>query len=195
MADVSFAGISGYYLDVNSEKVALGDMFAVYLDLDNDGINGADLINYTDYDPTWLSVINTESFEWDSDDYLVWYGAMNGSADGVFNLNASHGHDPYLYTSELPEGYDPGDALYVLYFPGLSGSATTPGNITQLGYYTQDNWVAPPDPGSTDLAAVVTDATGLQTAIAVPEPASALLALIGGGVAFVVRRRGNKFAA
>ncbi|WP_144413848.1 hypothetical protein [Kiritimatiella glycovorans] len=189
MADVSFAGISGYYNDVDDNRVELGDKFCVFIDIDDDGIDGAGLSNYEDNNATWLSVLATDTFEWDSDDLLVWDGAMDGSGDGVFDLTTSNGgSDPQVATGDMPAGYDTGDPMYVLYFPGLSGSATSPGSITQVGYYTQDDWDAPVDPGgSEDLNAV--DFDGLQSAIAVPEPATGVIAIVSGlGLAFFRRR-------
>jgi hypothetical protein len=178
--------------DANDVPISEGIKFLAFIDKDNDGINGLDLSNYFDDNPLWsaAATANQGTFLWDADDAIIFNGASKGwGFEGYFSISDANSGNAMF---DLGNGIDIDDHVYVMWFAELAGDAVAPGSISEVGFYTDSTWVLPGDTGLLDASS---DTLNHSAITVVPEPASALLALIGGGVAFVVRRRGNKFAA
>ena len=86
--------------------------------------------------------------------------------------------------------------FYVAWYEGLEDTgAAAPGLGQWVGVYRESNWVFPED-GSTVSFGDTAAGTPLNQADVsyyqvVPEPASALLVLLGGGLTYYIRRRGS----
>jgi hypothetical protein len=195
MAATSFATVSidvdlMTLNDVNDQPISEGIKFLVFVDRNNDGIAGLDLSNYSDNNALWTAAAtaNQGTFLWDANDVIVYNGSNAGwGLDGYFSLQGAN--NGLVQLTLGIDGVDAGDHVYTMWFPELSGDATVPGNITQVGFLTDPNWTLPADTG-------VLSATGYdfnQSAIAVPEPASALLVALGGGLVYALRRKSNLF--
>jgi hypothetical protein len=190
MAVTSFADISVNLdlmtlNDANDVAISEGIKFLAFVDKDNDGINGLDLSNYFDDNALWVAAAaaNQGSFLWDADDAIVFNGASKGwGLDGYFSASDANGGDLQV---TLGNGIDENDHFYVMWFSELAGGAVAPGSITQVGFYTDSNWVLPGEGG---LLSAASDSLNQSAITVVPEPATAMLALIGGGMAYALRR-------
>lgn len=171
--------------DANDVAIAEGIKFLIFVDKDGDGINGAWDTNYSDNNSAWNAVVNTGSFLWDTDDEIMFNGASKGwGLSGEFATGDANGGNLVF---SLGNGIDAGDQIYALWFAEVAGAAATPGSITEVGFITDAAWDLPSDTGLLQ----VNDWSKNQSAItvqAVPEPATALLVLIGGGLAYASRR-------
>ncbi|MGE4488724.1 MAG: PEP-CTERM sorting domain-containing protein [Kiritimatiellales bacterium] len=181
MAMTSFANITvqTYLTDVDTHDnsaVSIDTLFKIVVDIDGDGldlaVNGgsiSDFLNGSD------------------DDIILGSGGFYGSGELWYDSGSI----------VLPSGAAQGDDYYVVFYEGLTSADTAPGESTWFGVYRDGtdelNWSLPSD-GNTVYAEsyglATSDVSYYQT---VPEPATALLALIGGGIAYAVRRRGHKF--
>jgi hypothetical protein len=199
MAATSFATVSVNIdlmtlNDANDVAIHEGIKFCAFIDKDNDGINGLNLSNYSDNNALWVAAAtaNQGTFLWDADDATIYNGVSRGwGMDGYFSGLDVNGGD---FQITLGNGIDVNDHVYVMWFSELDGSAVAPGSITEVGFYTDSNWTLPND-------SFLLNATGdtlNQSAItvqAIPEPASALLVALGGGIVYALRRRGNRFVS
>jgi hypothetical protein len=189
MAATSFATVSVNIdlmtlNDANDVAISEGIKFLAFVDKDNDGINGLDLSNYSDNNALWAAaaVENQGSFLWDADDAIVFNGASKGwGLDGYFSISDANSGNAIF---NLGSGIDAGDHVYVMWFAELAGDAVAPGSISEVGFYTDSNWTLSNDGGLLDASS---DSLN-QSSIAVPEPATAALALLGGGMVYVLRR-------
>jgi len=189
MADVAVDMNAAFINDTNGTPVSVGDMFLIVIDTDGDGVNGAGLANYTDYNAAWNAVVNVGSFLWDTDDIILFQGGLNNGSSmaGWFDLSASHGG---TLTTALAGGVDAGDSVYAMWFSGVAGTELTPGAVSQVGFYTEGAWALPADQGT-----LTANNFGLnQNSISVvPEPASVLLVAVGGALVYGLRRKSNLF--
>lgn len=187
MASAAFATVSVNVdvmtlKDADDTAIAEGIKFLVLVDKDGDGIDGANMSNYSDDNTTWNSVVKTDSFLWDADDEIIFNGASAGyGTPGYFSVNDPDANGGNLMFN-LGDGIDQGDQVYTMWFAELAGAAGTPGSITEVGYYTDSNWTLPADTGLLTASDYALD----QSAITViPEPTSiALLALAGLGIVY-----------
>ncbi|MFA6172278.1 MAG: PEP-CTERM sorting domain-containing protein [Kiritimatiellales bacterium] len=199
MAATSFATVS-----VNMDLMTLNDAsdvaikegikFLVYVDKDNDGINGLNLSNYADLNSLWVNAAaaNTGSFLWDADDAIIFNGASAGwGSEGFFSLGSANGGLNAMFN--LGNGIDQNDGVYAMWFAELAGNAATPAGITEVGFYTDSNWALPGDTGTLEASDYGLNQSAI-TVQAIPEPATALLVAIGGGMAYVLRRKQNILA-
>jgi hypothetical protein len=196
MASVTFANVSvnfelSYLNDADDVAINEGIKFLAFIDKDGDGINGLNLGNYSDDNALWsaAATANAGSFLWDADDVIIFNGENKGwGVPGYFSLLDAQGGNS---TVSLGNGIDTGDQVYVMWFAELAGIASAPGSISQVGYYTDSNWTLPPEGNGLQAE----DYALNQSAITVvPEPATALLVAIGGGMAYVLRRKQNILA-
>ena len=198
MAATSFANIA-----VNMDLMTLnnasgapiseGIKFLVYVDKDNDGINGLNLGNYSDNNALWVAAAtaNQGSFLWDADDTIVFNGASKGwGSSGFFSIGDANGGNALF---SLGGGIDANDHVYAMWFSELDGTAVVPGSITEVGFYTDSNWALPGDTGTLEASDYGLNQSAI-TVQAIPEPATALLVAIGGGMAYVLRRKQNILA-
>jgi hypothetical protein len=199
MASMAFADVAvnlelSYLNDADDAPISEGIKFLAFIDTDGDGINGLNLGNYSDNNALWsaAATANQGTFRWDADDVIIYNGVNAGAGlDGYFSLI----NTPQAGNSVVTLGVDGiavGNQVYVMWFSELAGSASAPGIIHQVGYYTDSNWTLPTNGNTLQ----VEDYTLNQSAITViPEPASALLVALGGGMVYVLRRRGNRFVS
>jgi hypothetical protein len=198
MAAMTYAGVAVnfelYQLnDADDVAISEGIKFLAFIDTDGDGINGLNLGNYSDNNSLWVDAAtgNQGSFLWDADDVIIFDGGNAGwGTAGYFSLNDPNANGGNALVT-LGSGIDAGDQVYVMWFSELAGSASAPGSISQVGYYTDSNWTLPNDTGLLQAE----DYALNQSAIAVPEPASALLVALGGGMVYALRRRGHRFVS
>jgi hypothetical protein len=197
MAATSFANVA-----VNMDIMTLNDAsdvaiqegikFLVYVDKDNDGINGLDLSNYFDDNALWVAAAaaNQGSFLWDADDAIIFEGASAGwGSEGFFSIGSANGGLNANFA--LGNGIDAGDHVYAMWFAELAGDAATPAGITEVGFYTDSVWTLPSETGLLDASDYYLNQSAITV---VPEPATALLVAIGGGMAYVIRRKSNILA-
>ena len=106
----------------------------------------------------------------------------------------------------LTAGYD---MMLVWYDKAYNAADAGPGELVAFGTFRTDDtisfsdmgWFVPSDGftvalnfATESLGGDSADSLGIANMTTIPEPATALLALIGGGLAYMVRRRGNMFA-
>jgi hypothetical protein len=177
--------------DASDVAISEGIKFCAFIDKDNDGINGLDLSNYSDNNALWVAAVaaNQGSFLWDADDAIIFNGASQGwDMTGYFSISDANSGNAMF---NLGGGIDAGDHVYVLWFAELAGDAVAPTGITEVGFYTDSNWILPHDTGLLDASS---DSLNQSAITVVPEPATALLVAIGGGMAYVIRRKSNILA-
>jgi hypothetical protein len=178
--------------DANDVAINEGIKFLAFIDKDGDGIDGLNLGNYVDDNALWSAAANANqgSFLWDADDAIIFNGDSKGYATaGYFSLLDAQGGNSIV---SLGNGIDVGDQVYVMWFSELAGGAVAPGSITEVGYYTSGSWTLPSD---TQLLQAEDYALNQSAITVVPEPASALLVAIGGGMVYALRRRGHRFVS
>ena len=149
--------------------ISQGDMWALIIDVDGDGLAG-------------VANGSADTFLVDAQDCLAGTGAIaNGwSVDGVIETGGQNASSPFA-------GYDD-KAFYLVWFEGVEGlTATQPGANTYYGVEFA-NINTPTGDTGTAVYANYTNPGVLASYQTVPEPATALLALIGGGLAYVSRR-------
>jgi hypothetical protein len=178
-ADIALEiGFGQMFDNDGSTPISIGDLWAIYIDVDGDGASA-----FTD-----SSSNASDSFLMDADDVLVGYGAIDntfGSLAGYVQTGA--GNAITAFNASVS-----GKNYYLLFFQDVDGSsATQPGEGTYFGYWQAANQTPTAD-NNTQTSALFTASSTAQYQT-VPEPATALLALIGGGIAYAVRRRGHKF--
>jgi len=197
MAHVTFADVAvnfelAYLNDADDVVINEGIKFLAFIDKDGDGIDGLNMGNYSDNNALWVAAAtaNTGSFLWDANDVIIFNGENKGwGLPGYFSLLDAQGGNSIV---TLGNGIDVGDQVYVMWFAELAGNAGAPGSITQVGFYTDSNWTLPNDTGLLQAE----DYELNQSAITVvPEPASALLVALGGGMVYALRRRGHRFVS
>lgn len=159
--------------------------FVLVLDRDNDGWNGASYLTQASNPKD-----NASSWLWDADDFIMARGAV-GSVKGV---NGEYAGDAFpswtVSTANIPAGYTAGvDNYYMLWFD-KSYNVADVGPGAGVHYGVEDLGKVGTDPG-TYTPDLVGGNANLQT---VPEPATALLALIGGGMAYALRRKSSILA-
>lgn len=184
IADVAVDMNAAFVNDKDGVGLSVGDMFLIAIDTDGDGVDGASLANYTDDNAAWNAVYDAGSFLWDADDVILFQGGLNNGSSmaGWFDLMASHGS---TVTTALGSGIDEGDSVYAMWFSGVAGTELTPGAVSQVGFYTEGNWALPANNGTLTANNF---ALSQDSITVVPEPATALLLLIGGGCAWAGRR-------
>lgn len=158
--------LDGY--DASGNPISSGT-YVMVLDLDGDGWNGLDYLSQASG-----SANNASSWLWDADDYIMDIGAFyDGEAFPFSTFNAA---DVPGFTANV-------DQYYVLWFDvAYNPLAAGPG--IGINYGAENLGTVGTDPGNYGPFLTGGNAT-LQT---IPEPATALLALIGGGMAYVLRR-------
>ncbi len=151
--------------------------FSMILDLNGDGWNGNSYLSQSS------GAANDLSWLWDSNDLLMSQGQItNGEAYPVFSVSSA----------DIPASYDAGvDKYYLLWFDKPFNLATA-GPGAGIDYGVESLGTVGTDPGDYTTFPVGGSATfqTLGTQV-VPEPISAVLAMIGGG-AMALRRRFNK---
>lgn len=173
-----------YLNDSTGTAVSQGTIAAFYIDLNGNGLSGI------------TSSTVTDSFLFDAGDLLIGTD-VSSAADGAF-LSADGFLDELgrmdnaigALTSELTAngGSVNGQDVYMLWFPELT--IGTPGENQSYGFYNLGSLPTADGQALTDLNSGLDLNAQYQT---VPEPATALLAVIGGALAYGLRRRGHKF--
>jgi hypothetical protein len=173
-ADVTYAPFGVNFRNAAGELIVDGT-YALIGDLDNDGW-GLPPLSYDAQSPgePFGPQDNSSDWLWDSDDWLMDLGQIvNGVATPLVPVA----------TDDLPAGYTPGvDEYHFLWFD-LPYGQTSPGYRTWYGAEllgTLGN-----DPG--DYSPDVTGGNTTLTTV-IPEPTTALLAILG-GTALLGRRR------
>ncbi|MFA7368099.1 MAG: PEP-CTERM sorting domain-containing protein [Kiritimatiellales bacterium] len=200
MASMALATVSvnlelAYLNDANDVAISEGIKFLAFIDTDGDGINGLNLGNYSDDNALWsaAATANQGTFLWDANDVIIYNGVNAGAGvDGYFSLI----NTPQAGNSVVTLGVDGigvGNQVYVMWFAELAGSTSAPGIIHQVGYYTDSNWTLPTDGNVLQAEDYALNQSAI-TVQAIPEPATALLVAIGGGMAYVLRRKQNILA-
>jgi len=166
--------------DESDAAIATADgFFLLIADVDGDGLDG-----WTVGGSGNIGSIDFTSGLTTGDDIVLYQGGF------AFDSAGLSPNEQLTYT-----GVSGGEAYYLVW-SNIGSSAADFGENNIFGVFREDNvnWEVPATGG---VYPVVYDANadGASYYQTVPEPASALLALIGGGVAFIVRRRGNKFVA
>jgi len=180
-ADVSYQPTLGL---VDSASDALGNpivdgTYAMILDRDGDGWNGNSYLSQS------LSAPNDFGWLWDTDDLLMDRGQI---FDGLAFPVASYAGNP---DATIPNYNSGTDDWYLLWFDTAFNSAEAgPGvgvsyGAELLGKAAPDGFTLTPDA----IGGIASFQT-LGTQV-VPEPISAILAMIGGG-AMALRRKFNK---
>lgn len=168
-ADMTYSPflLDGY--DAGGSPIVDGT-YVMLIDLDGDGFD------FNNLDGT------TGTWNFDADDYLMDVGQIvNGEA---FPFDT-------ITTAGIPSGYDANiDHYYVFWFDkAYSLADIQPGAGIHFG--VEDLGAVGTDPG--DYTPFLTGGNAqYQT---VPEPASALLVAIGGGLVYALRRRGHRFVS
>jgi len=162
-ADVVYSPFAfGSLLDASGAAISSGTYLMV-LDLDGDGWD--------------LNSISSDSWLFDSDDMVFDRGTIeNGDAFPFYTLKPVN----------EPAGYDVGiDQYYLFWFDKAYNVADVgPGASVNFGIESLGT-VGSVNSGNTYTPDLVGGNAQYQT---VPEPATALLALIGGGMAYALRR-------
>lgn len=152
--------------------IAIGDLWAICIDVDGDGAAA-----FTD-----SSSNASDSFLMDADDVLCGYGNINNAFGPLAGyVQTGNGNAGTAYSASVS-----GKNYYLLYFQGVTGAATAPGENTYFGYWQADN-LTPTADGFTQASTLYTDSVTAQYQT-VPEPATALLLAIGAGFAWAGRR-------
>jgi len=184
----SFATISlnlggGQYQDRNGDAlfhwdfvgpIVQGQLFLLIADVDGNGFQS-------------LGAIQNNTGFVAAGDVLVGSWGVNYEAtymDGELS-HAINGFD------STGKGLSTGSAMMMVWFDNLMAADAdvingTPGAGKFFGYHTA--WTVPADPGTYNLNHVFTGTDGRAQFEVIPEPATALLALIGGGMAWAARR-------
>ena len=161
--------------DAGGTPIADGT-FVMVLDVDGDGWNGFDYLSQA-----VSPADNSSSWLWDTDDKLMDRGQIvNGEA---FPFST--------FTAASVPGFDANvDHYYVMWFDTAYNVADI-GPGVGVNYGVEDLGTVGTDPGDYGPFLVGGNAV-YQT---VPEPASALLVLLGGGAVYALRRRGHYFVS
>jgi hypothetical protein len=165
--------------DQNDATISVADGFYMLVaDVDGDGLDGwnfdTDQISFSD------SLV--------LDDDVVLYQGGYSFDDAALSPNSQ---ESYL-------GVIGGEQYYVIW-GSVGSSATALGEGNWFGAYSIDDNVIWEVPATGTVAPFISDANAVAVsslygyAQSVPEPASALLVLLGGGMVYALRRRGNKF--
>lgn len=164
--------LDGY--DASGTPIANGT-YVMVLDLDGDGWDGLDYLSQASG-----SADNASSWLWDADDYIMDIGQFeNGEAFPFSTFNASSVPG---YTANV-------DNYYVMWFDtAYNPLAAGPG--VGVNYGVENLGAVGTDPG--DYGPFLTG--GNATLQTIPEPATALLIAIGGGMAYALRRKQNILA-
>lgn len=165
--------------ETDSTITVANGLFLVIADVDGDGLDGWTAGGSGDID----GEINFTSGLVSGDDVVLWQGGYS------FDDAALSPNEQRDYT-----GVDGGEAYYMVW-SDIGSSATDFGENNVFGVYREDhvNWEVP---ATGTVAPFIADANSVGSYYqTVPEPATALLALIGGGMAYALRRRGHKFVS
>jgi hypothetical protein len=151
---------------------ANGDFFMYLIDVNGDGIAA----------PTDIA------FNPGSDDYLV------ASGDGFFM--DMDGYRGYTYTGDqsLDFATYQNKNVYLVAFDGITSSELAPGAGTDYVIWRSSAMSLPGLEGGSLLDAYSFNPAEATYAQTIPEPATALLIAIGGGMAYVIRRKSNILA-
>jgi hypothetical protein len=178
-ADITYAPSALGVLNDASGNPMDNGTYVLVLDRDNDGWNGLSYLNQAA-----LPADNSASWLWDADDFIMARGAI-GSVKGE-NLEWAGDAFPFwtVTTANIPAGYTAGgDNYYMLWFDtSYDVAAIGPG--AGINYGVEDLGKVGPD-AATYSPDIVGGNANFQT---IPEPATAILAMIGGGLAYFVRR-------
>lgn len=174
-ADMTYSPFAFGVLNDASGNVINDGTYVMVLDLDGDGWNG------TDYLTQSPGGDNASSWLWDADDVLMDRGQITaGDAFPFWTVS----------TASIPAGYTANvDNYYVMWFDTAYNIADV-GPGAGINYGAENMGAVGTDPGDYTPFMVGGSAT-LQT---IPEPATALLVAIGGGMAYALRRKQNILA-
>lgn len=168
-ADMTYSPFAFVSLNDASGSLINDGTYVMVLDLDNDGWNGVDYLTQSAGDD------NATSWLWDADDFLMDRGQVTGGDAFPFWT---------VSTANIPSGFTPDvDNYYVMWFD-KSYNVADIGPGVGVNYGAENMGAVGTDPGDYGPFLVGGNAA-LQT---VPEPASALLALLGGSMVWVARR-------
>lgn len=167
--NVTAAGLTD---ETDTDITLANGFFMTVADVDGDGLDGWTAGGSGDID----GEINFTSGLVSGDDVVLWQG-------GYFNTSAA------LSPNEQRDyaGVNGGEAYYMVW-SDIGSSATDLGANNVFGFYREDNvnWEVP---ATGTVGPVVMDSNSVGSYYqTVPEPATALLALIGGGLAYASRR-------
>ena len=185
-ATVSLSPTVQYVYEQNgTTKFDPGQLFLLVIDKNNDGfgVNGDGKIGV--------------GFELGSDD---WIAKAWNSGSGLALGKISPASSGMLLEGEVGApasslGFNTGDAFGFFFFDNISTTQYNADTLSvgqKYGFYTQDSFDVPSVGGTFSTA--VTGKTLLMDQTVIPEPATALLALIGGTTAYVLRRKQNLLA-
>lgn len=167
-----------WYLDAKDhlgETISDNTIFKIIVDAENDGLDSA------------VSRANVFA---DGDDQVAFTFAIDPTYPGEIYFIEDGINIP------RPEVVTGQKNFYLTWYEGLGNTAATaPGLGQWVGVYRESNWVFPEDGSAIAFGDTAAGTPLNQAAVSyyqvVPEPATALLALIGGGLAYYVRRRTN----
>jgi hypothetical protein len=170
----AFVSFSATLTNLNdSSNVGANGKTVAVIDRDGDMLAGFGDLNAND----------GSSFLFDADDIIVEENGAYGT-DGVWDAAVAGGVlVSTTYSFDLGNGIDPGDKVYVFYFPGLPSNAPAPGFGQEFGVV--EVGVIPNDQGALSVFPSGQSTTADFTTV--PEPAS--FALLGLGGLLIARRR------
>lgn len=176
-ADMTYAPSAlGVLNDATGTPMSDGTYLLV-LDRDNDGFDFNNLVG--------------TSWAFDADDFIMDRGAI-GSAKGV---NGEWDGDAFPFwtvsTANIPAGYTAGVDQYYMFWFDKSYSASDIGPGASVHFGVENLGAVGSDPGAYTPDLIGGNAQ--YTTQAIPEPASAALALLGGGMVYAVRRRMRQY--
>jgi hypothetical protein len=168
-ADMTYSPFAFGVLNDASGNVIKDGTYVMVLDLDGDGWNGNGYLSQSAGDD------NASSWLWDADDFLMERGQItDGDAFPFWTVS----------TANIPAGFTANvDNYYVLWFD-TPYDALAAGPGVGINYGAENLGAVGADPG--DYGPFLTG--GSATFQTIPEPATAMLAVIGGGLAYFVRR-------
>lgn len=188
-ANVTLSMFNGYFYENDgTTPLSLDSTIVMLCDADGDGFG--DLTQAT---TSWIA---------DVDDVVVGRWNLNENAAGA-------GSSFDFFSFDLAGTVGTGDKLMLVWYDKTYGVGDAgPGEGVHFGTFRTDDaisfsdsgWFAPADGAAINLNfATVSaggdslDSTGIASYQTVPEPASAVLALLGGGMVYAARRRMRQY--
>jgi hypothetical protein len=185
-ADIATFDIQAYLSDVKqknngSASLTVDSVFMLIADGNNDGLN---------MDSAWdqsLFVANNYL-----DNEIIYKGTAIDDGEGSYLWSFTTGDRGAL--SAANDLVVAGDNYYMVWFEGLQNDVNgTPSANSWVGSYREATaeWQLPSVNGLRFPAADPVNMNNVTWTQAVPEPASALLVALGGGMVYALRRRGH----
>lgn len=172
----------------SSANLTAGSVYMVIADGSNDGLN---------MDSLWdMSLFTSDSYL----DNEIIYKSTAIDFEGLTYLWTGTSEERGSAFNAYNDLVGANDTYYLVWFEGLSdvdGTPTAGSWVGSITYSSSDaNWRLPPANGAvgdsgTYASLAMNDVSWVQ---AVPEPASALLVAIGGGMVYALRRKQNLLA-